>query len=108
MGLLISVYRAAGGVDCTMNGVSSRHTALTVVNAEGPFAPSDRYPGVLLEEHVPGCLRLVPVELKRSGAWAQFGGNYGACSDSRFRMACEKLLGHKHYGAVAIHDRVEG
>ena len=35
-----------------------------------------------------------------------FGGNFGETSDSGFQKVSE-MLGHKFYGAVAIHDRVE-
>ena len=108
MGMTISVLRQPRGPDCTMRGVSSWAERLTVVNVEGPFEPRPDAPAVILEEHVPGCLRLVPRDLKASGAWAMFGGNYAATCDSRFRQACETLLGHRFYGAVAIHDRVEG
>jgi hypothetical protein len=108
MGLLINVYRPADGHDCTMNGLSSRFATLTLVNAEGPFEATPERPAVVLQSHVPGCLRLVPLELLEQNRWAQFGGNYAACSDSRFRELAEALSGGKFYGAVAVHDRVEG
>jgi len=37
-----------------------------------------------------------------------FGGNYASTSDSRFGEAVEKIIGTRFYGAVAVHDRVEG
>lgn len=112
MGLPVSVYRDARLGDCTNGGVSSKFDRLVVVNAEGPFDPAADSPAMVLESHVPGCLRLVPVSLKEAGRWVMFGGNYAATSDSRFRELCEQLLcqklkGQRFYGAVAIHDRVE-
>lgn len=34
-------------------------------------------------------------------------GAYIATSDSRFREAVEKMLGHRFYGAIPLHDRFE-
>lgn len=106
MGLRISVFRdTASQYDCTLNGVSSRYTQLTVVNVDGPAEPSDDAPAVRLERGPMGSVRLVPEEAGDS--WTMFGGNYGSTCDSRFSRAIESLLGHRFYGAVAIHDRVE-
>lgn len=123
MGLIISVYRNAEFGDCTNNGVSSRTSSLTVVNVDGPFTPTADRPAVLLERHQPGCLRIVPAveappvapgliaiaghRYTAAPGWHSMGGNYAGTSDSRFTVACEKLLGNKFYGAVAVHDRKE-
>lgn len=104
MGLHIYVYRDSLG-DCTNHGVSAKSDQLCVINIDGPFEPSDEYPAVILDSHGPGILRLVPPDHKDK--WYMAGGNYGATSDSRFSEACETLLGHRFYGAVAIHDRYE-
>lgn len=124
MGLPISVYRDADGSDCTNNGVSSRFSRLLLVNAAGPFGLRDRECPVLMQSHVPGCLRIVPA-IEKDGQWVEapgwwmMGGNYAATSDSRFGELAQKLLteGYKKagikngrvnwYGAVAIHDRQE-
>lgn len=114
MGLTISVYRDADGKDCTLNGISSRFKRLCVVNADGPSEPTDDCPAVLMESHYKGCLRIVPAKkvgdewvIHETGVGAMFGGNYGACSDSRFGELARKLLKTDFYGAVAIHDRCE-
>lgn len=117
MGLLISVLRNAELGDCTKDGISSRYKTLCVVNASGPFKPEnhiDASPPVIVERHQPGCLRIVPAYWNSSKErWdivplhTSMGGNYGATSDSRFTELCERLLGHRFYGAVAIHDRIE-
>ena len=115
MGLLIEVYRNAGrGGDCTLDGVSSKFTTLCLVNASGPFDPdAEKYPAVIMESHVRGCLRIVPAIQLENGSYtkglgsAMMGGNYAATSDSRFSELAEKLLGHRFYGAVPIHDRFE-
>lgn len=114
MGLPICVLKNPLG-DCTNDGISSRANSLTVMNIDGPFEPSDDAPPVLLVEHHKGCLSLVPAERSPYGtAWRKvqgkhfmMGGNYGVTSDGRFGAKCETLLGHRFYGAVAIHDRVE-
>ena len=106
MGLRINVYRDADGVDCTAGGVSSRYSSLTVVNVEGPVEPNECAPAVKLVKGALGSVRLVPVEA--GDRHTMFGGNYGSTSDSRFSSAVERILGHRFYGAVAIHDRIEG
>ena len=67
--------------------------------------------------HQPGCLRVVPAYQANDGPdalawkpvplWWMNGGNIASTSDSRFSQACERLLGHRFYGAVHIHDRTE-
>ena len=104
MGLLVDVFKT-GSSDCTNSGLSSNVSGLCLVNVSGPFDPSANYPSAILETHVKGCLRIVPENDGKK--WFMNGGNFAATSDSRFGEACEKLLGHRFYGAVAIHDRVE-
>lgn len=117
MGLIISVYKSPLG-DCTNGGVSSKVNSLTVVSVNGPFDPSDDAPAVML---VLRNLSAGNVVCLRPAVWCEdesgwvledykawmMGGNYGSTSDSRFTEAIENLLGHRFYGAVAIHDRTE-
>lgn len=105
MGLHLTVYRNPK-YDCTMGGITSKYDTLTVINAEGPFEPTDDAPAVELVKHV-GTVHLKPVE-RDPGKWYCMGGNYAGTSDSRFGKAIEKMLGHRFYGAVAVHDRAEG
>ena len=102
MGLIIEVYRAADR-DCTAGGISSNHNGLTLIDAAGPFDPSDEYPAVkLVTRQIAGreYKHLEPVAPVPSGGTGyMFGGNYGATSDSRFRAISQYPL--------AIHDRVE-
>lgn len=117
MGLILTVYRHSHGMDCSAGGISSKFTEFTVINCEGPFEPAPDRPPVLLEAHVPGCVRIVPAgeDGKRlnmpeddNACGPMFGGNYAATSDSRFGEKIRFLLGGaKFYGAVAIHDRYE-
>jgi hypothetical protein len=120
MGLIVEVYKSArkgmfSGMDCTLGGISSKAGALCIVNIDGPFEPSSEYPAALLIlGNLPGIVRIVPAEKTEAGGWQKipqwwmFGGNYAGTSDSRFSEAIERLLGHRFYGAVAIHDRNEG
>ena len=64
MGMIVHVYRDADprASDCTRRGISSRFHRLCVVNVDGPFQPDGEMPGVRLESHVRGALRLVPVD----------------------------------------------
>lgn len=115
MGLHVQVYRGARGNDCTMGGISSQASELCLVNVSGPFEPSESTPAAMLGTgRMFGGLRIVPAVKNDAGEWVEdsrwlmMGGNYAATSDSRFSEACERLLGHTFYGAVAIHDRHEG
>ena len=103
MGMIVHIYRSPLG-DATNGGASSKVEMFTITNVEGPFDPQPTRPAARLESHVRGCLRIVP-ENGRGGA--MFGGNYATTSDDRFSRKCEALLGHRFYGAVAIHDRWE-
>ena len=107
MGLIVYIYRDRQLGDCTNGGISATADRLTLVNVPGPSEPDETAPAAILESHAPGCLRIVPQELKDLGAWPMMGGNFAHTSDSRFAGACERLLGHWFYGAVAIHDRTE-
>lgn len=120
--LHVSVFRAdRGGCDCTNGGISARARQLCLVNIDGPahVQPSDECPAAMLVPHNvhgdgPGrrLVRIVPAvevdgEWRPDPRWTMFGGNFGGCSDSRFREKVEELLGAFFHGAVAIHDRIE-
>lgn len=108
MGLRIFVYRHAGS-DCTNGGVTAVYDELTLTNVEGPSEVSDKAPAaVLLPGHSRGTVRIVPQKVIDAGQHPMMGGNYAACTDARFDEAIEKLTGTPFYGAVAVHDRVEG
>lgn len=108
MGLIVYVYRTAAlGGDCTSNGVTSRFDRLTLTNVSGPSEPTLDAPAARLVQNGRGMVRIVPDEV--SHRWTMMGGNYAAASDSRMTEAIEKLTGgNNFYGAVAVHDRVEG
>lgn len=107
MGMLVSVYRAAGRGDCTNSGASSSADFLCVVNVEGPYEPSADMPGFELV-HRGDMPVLVPYMVPYNGisntkrVGPMFGGNYAASSDSRFREATAPF-----YGALPIFDRYE-
>lgn len=119
MGLLIEVYR--GRFDATNGGISGKHHALCLVNAEGPFEPTDDAPAAfLVHGFVPDSVIVVPAERNFDGTgWVpvarqtsrgpaqMFGGNYAASSDSRLDDAIRRLVGKPIYGAIPIHDRSE-
>lgn len=120
MGLLVSVYRNSS-MDCTANGISSRVVNLTLVNVDGPFEPTENAPAAFLVKGALDSVIIVPavevsnhdlLEDKSKKGYIQetrsmFGGNFGSTSDSRFSNAVAKILGHRFYGAVPIHDRIE-
>ena len=106
MGLILSVYRNAELGDCTNGGLTSRVNKVTVVNASGPFEPTDERPAVLLVKGPLNTARLVPIDLVDSGAWVMSGGNYAGTSDSRFGEAVRALIGSSN-GVVPVFDRTE-
>lgn len=134
MGLTANVYRTGtllpNGLmkprDCTLDGWSSRFDRVCIVNINGPFEPSEDCPAVMLLRHrTMPALHVVSVEHHEAKRWTMTGGNFLHCSDSRFSEACNNIMvhgngwphttdgryrAHEHmsFGAVAIHDRIEG
>ena len=108
MGLVVSVYTNKGrNVDCSCNGVTNRFDSLCVVNVDGPFEPMPDRPAVeLVAGAMDGIAVLKPVEA--GNRWTMFGGNYAGSSDSRFARAVETITGNRFYGAIPVHDRIEG
>jgi hypothetical protein len=106
MGLIVYIYRnAALTSDCTNGGPSSKVTEFCLTNVDGPVSPQPHHPAAKLVKNAYGTVKIVPESLE--GKQTMFGGNYAASSDSRFSEAIEAILGHRFYGAVPIHDRVE-
>jgi hypothetical protein len=106
MGLIVDIYRStARTVDCTNGGPSSKFTTFCLTNVDGPFEPRPDCPAAKLVKNALGTVKIVPESLE--GKWTMFGGNYAATSDSRLGEAVEAILGHRLYGAIAVHDRVE-
>lgn len=109
MGLIVNVYRAADRQDCTNNGVSSRVSALTLVNVDGPFDPNPERPAALLRKGPMGSVHIVPCDDAGQvlSGWFMMGGNYAGTSDSRFGEAVRDMTGATYTGPVGIHDRQE-
>ena len=114
--MIVFVYRdAESEYDCTNNGISNRYTRLCIVNVDGPFEPDNEMAAAMLVSNAYNSVKVVPARKDAKGNWKSmaetchhmFGGNYCATSDSRWNTAIEKILGHRFYGAVPIHDRVE-
>ena len=113
-GIGVDIYRFPLG-DCTRNGISSRFRELILPCEDGYIdIDTDNLP----ENFCYVRLRVIgdkeiydirPAEIKdgelvdRGGKWYMMGGNFAYSSDSRF----SKMVGGM-YGAIAIHDRVEG
>lgn len=114
MGLRADIYKA-GGRTFSLGGLSEVADEVTLVNVPGPFEPDEKAPAALLVDGARGTARVVPAEQNEAGEWAEvrkgvgsmMGGSYVGAADSRFREAVEEILGHRFYGAVALHDRFE-
>lgn len=110
MGLIAGIYKNKGR-DFSNGGISSRYEEVTVINADGPFEPSEDRPAVRIVAGPYGTVRIVPVAVDKNGQeikqWYMMGGTYIGCSDSRFGEAIKNVIGHEVYGAIAFHDRVE-
>lgn len=109
MGLIAEILKEKdSNSDCSLNGISNRFKSVCIVNADGPFEPTEDIPGV---EIIKGygsknTVRAVPLEIPK-GRHSQFGGCFIATSDSRFTELIENITGQDFYGAVALHDRLE-
>lgn len=118
-----NVFRDASlNCDCTRNGVSAKHTRLTVryVTQIGSVGPSDAADvracrviaaklatdgesAVVLVRRMLGgerCDVVVPLAAFVSGQWTMMGGNFLYSCDSRFRALSPNM-------PLPIHDRIE-
>lgn len=126
-GLQIQVYRPVDFPDCTLDGISSKHSRLTVIGViddrdaadfrtPAPVkglpkesrisAPTDQAPAAILRIRRMGNRLLYTIEPYQADGgtrWYMAGGNYAGTVDSRFG----DLTGHQ-YGAFSVHDRHEG
>lgn len=113
-GLTASIYKNPTFKHCSNGGISARCDEVTVVGLWDGRITGVAAPPVIIESHHAGCLRAVPAEwdaekaewVRAPGCW-MMGGSFVHTSDSRFGAACERALGAKFYGAVALHDRKE-
>jgi hypothetical protein len=111
MGIYAKIYASDYGRD-PLSVVASGVQEVLVVNADGPFQPQPGDQLVRLEGGYAGAaVRAVPINANGSKApGLMFGGRYIASSDSRFGQAVERERGDgaQFYGAVPLHDRLEG
>ncbi len=96
MGLILDIYR--GGYDSDLNSFYGKER-VTVVNLDGPFAPTESAPAAYLTKNSLGDPIIVPAEDVKGTIGPMFGGTFAHTSDSRMRVG--------FYGAVPIHDRYE-
>lgn len=128
-GLMFQVVRPAPSPygDLTCGGVSAEAENLTVVGTvddDGNCQPLPKgsrvfparpdAPAVVVDRTYGGWPILVPAYFdEQAGQWERVpshtmaGGNYAASSDSRASDSLHTVCGHRFYGAVAIHDRIE-
>ena len=99
-GLMVYVLRTPD-MDCTNNGVSSRHDRFTLIGegVSGVFEPTPETPALLLVERTicggRKYLHAVPADIGKRHS--MFGGNFITASDSRF----------PNDYPIPIHDRFE-
>lgn len=108
MGLIAHVFRWSLG-DCTNGGITGKHDKVCLINVDGPFDPGEQFPAMVLDRGPLGHPIIRPAdENGKPMKGGMFGGNYVACSDSRFGEAIRALFSGQ-YGNVAlpVHDRFE-
>lgn len=118
-GLQLDVFRAPG-CDTTRGGVSSRHERLTLVGTidsddrlhHSPirasiFTPRPDCPAVVLRR-IGDSVHVVPLGDDGKAINSMAGGNFAHTSDSRLRDFMLQVGARPFYGALSIHDRVEG
>jgi hypothetical protein len=99
MGLIVNIYRS--DYDCELN-VFYGKKSVTVINAEGPFEPTEDRPAAIIKDgYTPGSKIIVPVDEVPDNVFQMMGGTYANSSDSRFSEATGT------YNAIPIHDRRE-
>lgn len=104
-GLIVEVFKAATGPDCTGGGASSRHAEFVILDdaMPGPFAPTPSRPALRLVRrnlHDGEYIHAVPDEPRPAGAAGpMFGGNFVFSCDSRFRAVTNY--------PIPVHDRYE-
>lgn len=107
--LSLSIFKNEGQ-DFSNGGLSSK-TNTCYIECEEGYIEESRVPQdqiVKLELGAFGSIHLVPIkEVPKNNVGYMFGGCYVSTSDGRFDKMVEKLLGHRLYGAVALHDRTE-
>lgn len=104
MGLILDLYRS--DYDSTLNVFHGKRQ-VTVVNAAGPFDPTDDAPAALLATNAFGNPIIVPATRPDGMAGPMDGGTYAATSDSRLRDAQVAVAGYAIYGGLPVHDRFE-
>jgi len=115
MGLRADIFKHRGSGACSNHGISEQFDEVVIVNVEGPHEPRPEAPAVWLTRgNLPGTVKVIPAvfddERNKWGPdprWWMFGGQYVGGSDSRLAEAVEKILGHRFYGAITLHDRYE-
>ena len=109
-GLRVHVFRNALG-DSTNGGRSANVKTVTVVNVDGPFAPTDDAPAFVLVTGPTGVPILRPVDGPtdpEATIGPMAGGNIASTSDSRWTAAVTDIAGTRFAPTgVAIHDRFE-
>lgn len=107
MGLYANIYDCGYGRDA-LSVLPKMASQVFVANVEGPFERKAGEAAVMLESHMPGIVRAVPInEAGEVDGWLMKGYSFIGCSDSRFSRKVEQLIGGRFYGAVALHDRKE-
>lgn len=109
----LDVLRNASGSDCTLNGISSKHSKVVMLIPNTMTDIVERVGGKLktVEELIPGS-NWVVLSKKKVGSepyyflkpynetrWCMMGGNFAYCCGNGFR----EIVGYP----LPIHDRVE-
>lgn len=111
-GLIVHVYRAAQGGDCSRNGLTARVAHCILIDPkirDGEVIEAKEGDEVLIVDYRQGyshkCLtpcarpaKIINGEIVKNPGWHMFGGNY-ITGDSRFSDA------HGH--VLPVHDRCE-
>ena len=106
--LSLSIYKNPLYHGCANGGWTENNDELFVACPSGPHEVEVDDPSLFVLRRGPlGSLRLEPNVIPDGMAGPMMGGCYAATSDSRFSEMCEHLLGHRWYGAVAVHDRFD-
>ena len=107
MGIRAYIYRSSLG-KCAAGGLSDNFDVVVVMNAAGPFGPSDDEPRVKIALNSCGDPIIIPMaDRPENTSGPMAGGTFVSTSDSRFGEAVRRISGNDFYGGIPFHDRYE-
>lgn len=101
MGLICSILESKWIGNCSNGGISSKHKAVVLVDAAGPFKPSDDMPGVKLVRRMLFGKEYIHAEPLEAPPADHVGWMASGC----YIQSCDGRFPHEY--PIPLHDRSE-